>query len=129
MKKRIKINHSKSPLNLFKIRNKEDSSDSEKVIEKIDDHASKLDYLYDENEFVSTKYEPTAKENILLRLMYLEDVDSDFVKSEMRVTDLELQKIVNNLLNEGFVKESSSNEIELTADGIYHITSNDMDLF
>ena len=131
MKRRIRIDRSKSPLNFFKNKTKKkDKSDgSISVIKEIDNQASKLEDLFDEDEFVTTKYEPTPKENMLLKLMYLDDVDSEFVKSKMRVTDKELQFIVGNLLVKGFVKQSSNDEIELTMEGIYHITSNNMDLF
>ena len=131
MAKRICIDRSKSPLNFFKKKQSEKDKNKDKisVIKKIDSRIQKMDDLYNQNEVFSKKYEPNAKENMLLKLMYLEDVDSEFVKSEMRVTDKELQYIVNNLLEQGFVKKSSNNEIELTMEGIYHITSNNMDLF
>ncbi len=131
MEKRIRINHSKSPFDFLKNKKekKDTSLDKISIIEKIDNRVSKSDDLFDETEFITTKYEPSAKENMLLKLMYLEDVDSEYVKEEMRVTDKELQYIVDNLLDKGFVKHSKNDEIELTMEGIYHITSNDMDLF
>ena len=131
MAKRICIDRSKSPLNFFKKKQSEKDKNKDKisVIKKIDSRIQKMEDLYNQNEVFSKKYEPNAKENMLLKLMYLEDVDSEFVKSEMRVTDKELQYIVNNLLEQGFVKKSSNNEIELTMEGIHHITSNNMDLF
>ena len=61
-------------------------------------------------------------------MMYLDDVDSDHVKNTMRISDDQLDNLVNNLIDKGFLKYSSNNEVELTREGIYYITSKELDL-
>lgn len=130
MIKHIKRNPSKSPLNFFKkkSKNKEEKEDTSDIIKKIDNQFLNTN-LFSDDEPVSTKYEPNSRETVLLKMMYLDDVDSDYVKSKMRISDNELEKLVEGLLDLGLVKYSSNNEIELTREGVYYITSNDMDLF
>ncbi len=130
MIKHIKRNPSKSPLNFFKkkSKNKEGKEDKSDIIKKIDNQFLNTN-LFSDDEPVSTRYEPNSRETVLLKMMYLDDVDSDHVKSKMRISDNELEKLVDGLLDLGLVKYSSNNEIELTREGIYYITSNDMDLF
>lgn len=84
--------------------------------------------LFDED-IVTTKFEPTPKQNKLLQLMFLDDIDVDFVKSTMRITDNELKIMIDDLVKNGLLEYSSDDEVELTDEAIYHITSKDLDFF
>jgi len=84
--------------------------------------------LFDED-IVTTKFEPTPRQNKLLQLMFLDDIDVDFVKTTMNITDDELKRMVEDLVKKGLLEYSSDDEVELTDEAIYHITSSNLDLF
>jgi len=131
MKRRIHIDSSKSPFNFLKRKKEEkDKKQSNRHrIKTIDENNLDFDELYTNSNFSPSTYEPTPKMNMLLKMMYLEDVDSEKVKTKMKISDNELYRIVENLIDMGLVQNSSNDEVELTMEGIYYITSNNMDIF
>jgi len=88
-----------------------------------------MDDLFDDEDSVSIKYEPTPMQNRLLKILYLDDVDADYVKKNLKISDSELENLVNQLLEIGLIEYTSDDEVELTNEGIYYIVNRDLDLF
>lgn len=126
--KRIHVNHSRYPLSLIKkkIQNKPEKTTT---IKKINEKIKEMDDLFDEEDFSSLDYELTSKQSRLLKIIYLDDVDAEHVTNNMKISDIELKFIVNDLVKLGLLKYTSNDEIELTDEGIYYITSRNLDLF
>ena len=131
MKRRIHIDSSRSPFNFLKRKkdNKNKNQSNRNNIKTIDEKALDFDELYNDSDFSQSTYEPTPKMNMLLKMMYLEDIDSEKVKTKMKISDNELYRLVENLSEMGLVQHSSNDEVELTMEGIYYITSNNLDIF
>jgi len=130
---KIRINPERSPLNLLKnkfLDKKEKKKHREQIkrVELMDEKIMNVDDFFDDETTLSTKYEPSPKQNRLLKMMYLDDIDVDYVKTKMKVTDEELEFMVDELVELGFLEYSSDDEVELTDEAIYYITSRDLDL-
>lgn len=131
---KIRVNSSKSPLNLLKDRLKKNNIEKKqeersKNIEKINEQIKKMNDLFDDEENVSIKYEPSPMQNRLLKMIYLDDVDADHVKKNLKISNNELENLVNQLVEVGLVEYTSDNEVELTNEGIYYIVNRNLDLF
>jgi hypothetical protein len=131
---KIRINPSKSPFNLLKDKLKKNKikrkhDERTKNIEKINEQIKTMNDLFDEEENVSIKYDPTPLQNRLLKMIYLDDIDSEFVKNEMGISDDVLENLVNQLVKVGLIEYKSDNEVELTNEGIYYIVNRDLILF
>ncbi len=100
-----------------------------KNIEKINEQIKKMNDLFDDEENVSIKYEPSPMQNRLLKMIYLDDVDADHVKKNLKISNNELENLVNQLVEVGLVEYTSDNEVELTNEGIYYIVNRNLDLF
>jgi len=131
--RKIRVNHKRSPLNLLrnKLENKEKKEKNEKQIAGIKNIDEKIENMEDffDGEISSTKYKPSQKQNMLLQMMYLDDIDSDFVRNKMGVSDKELENMVEELIKIGLLEYSSDNEVQLTDEAIYYITSKDLEIF
>jgi len=131
--RKIRVNHNHSPLNFLrnKLKNKEKQEKHENKIlsiEHIDEKIENMEELFDD-ELSSIKYEPNTNQNRLLQMMYLDDIDADFVRNKMGVSDKELENIVDGLVKLGLLEYSSDNEVQLTDEAIYYITSKDLEIF
>ena len=116
-RKRLRIDHSKSPLN--RIRNK-----SVKTEFKQEDLATKLqniEQVIARTQKIIDEFEQDEKRDQLLKMMYQDDVDEDFVKSSMNLPDNELNSLIEDLISRGFLQFVSGDEVELTRDGILYM--------
>ena len=131
--RKIRVNHKRSPLNLLrnKLENKEKKEKHERQIVSIKNIDEKIENVKDfyDDEVSSTNYTPSQKQNMLLQMMYLDDIDSDFVRNKMGVSDKELENMVEELIKIGLLEYSSNNEVQLTDEAIYYITSKDLQIF
>ena len=59
----------------------------------------------------------------LIKIMYSEDVDSDFVTEQLGISFEELQALVDILVKHGLLRYSSEDELELTEKAIRYIES------
>ena len=120
IKKRVNIDKSKSPFSFLKKKNQVNKN-SNFNIKELEESYIKSQELYEENQ-------PTPNENRLLMMIYLDDVDSDYVKTSMNISDKQLEILVNNLIDRGYLRQLDTNEIELTREGIYYITTKELEL-
>ena len=58
-------------------------------------------------------------------MMYSGDIDADHVISTMNISLAELESLVEDLVDIGFLKYNSDDEVELTSEGIGYITDVD----
>jgi helix-turn-helix protein len=54
-------------------------------------------------------------------LMYSDDVDVDFVKTTMNISENELNSFVSELVQNGFLEFVSEDEIKLTKSGLSYV--------
>ena len=78
---------------------------------------------------ISKRYVSEQKRDELLKMMYYDDIDSDYVLNTMKISDDELESMVNELIELGYIRHSSNDEVELTMDGIFHIMNQDPKFF
>ena len=53
----------------------------------------------------------------ILKMMYLDDIDSEFVKNTLKISDNELKSIVDELVELGFLQFISDDEVEISKKG------------
>ena len=68
-------------------------------------------------------YEQYSKKYQLLKLMYDGDIDAKIATDNLGISSKELEDIVSKLLDEGFLKNVSNDELELTEKGIKYAKS------
>lgn len=78
---------------------------------------------------VEMMLQQTKKDDLyyqLLKMMYFDDVDSEYVEKYLGISTDELKDAVDELVFLGFLKNTSDDEVELTEDAIEYITHKDM---
>ena len=86
----------------------------------------------DKNQFsplVQMMLEQTKKDDLyyqLLKMMYLDDVDAEYVENYLGISTDELKTVVDELVFLGFLKHTSDDEVELTEEAIEYVTHQDM---
>jgi len=68
-------------------------------------------------------YEQYSKKYQLLKLMYDGDIDAKIATDNLGISTKELEDLVSKLLDEGFLKNVSNDELELTEKGIKYAKS------
>ena len=123
MAKRIRIDHSKSPLKRIKKKNSEKEFKNEDLELKI----QSLEQVISRTQKIIDEFERDEKQDQLLNLMYQDDVDEDFVKTSMNISENELNLLIQDLISRGFLQFVSGDEIEITRDGILYIKNQGVD--
>ena len=124
VKRRIRVNRSKS--------NKKSNKTKEKKEFKQEDLELKiksLERVMHRTQRVIDEFEREEKQDLLLSMMYKDDVDAEFVKNNMDVSEEELNSLVNDLISRGFLQFVSGDEIELTKDGILYMKNQNSEFF
>lgn len=121
-KRRIRINHSKSPLNLVKIKNMEKDFKSEDLELKIQN----LEQVLSRTQKIIDEFDRDEKTDQLLKMMYSADVDEDFVKTSMNISENELNLLIEGLISRGFLQFVSGDEVELTREGVLYMKNQDL---
>ncbi len=132
MRKRIKLkirrNPTRSPLNLIRKKlNRSNLLPEEKVetdneneafidVDRPMDILQKVQRIIDDDE---TQFQ-------LLKMIYLDDIDTNYVVNNLGISKTELVSIVDNLVEQGYLKFNSDNDAEITQDGIEFIKSRDL---
>ena len=116
-RKRLRIDHSKSPLNL--IRNK--SVKTELKQEDLSMKLQNIEQVITRTQKIIDEFEREEKREQLLKMMYQEDVSKDLVKSSMNISENELNSLVEDLISHGLIQFVSGEEVELTRDGILYM--------
>ena len=122
-RKRIRIDHNRSPLKLMKKRINE--KNEEQKIDKI----KNIEEAITRYEMISKKLNSEQKKDELLKMMYYDDIDANHVISAMNISYGELESLVNELVEMGLIQQLENDEVELTKDGIFYILSQDPDFF
>ena len=124
VKRRIRVNRSKL--------NKKSDKTKEKKEFKQEDLELKiknLERVMHRTQRVIDEFEREEKQDLLLSMMYKDDVDAGFVKNNMDVSEEELNSLVNDLISRGFLQFVSGDEIELTKDGILYMKNQNSEFF
>jgi len=67
------------------------------------------------------------RRNQLLKMMYQDDIDDEFVTTTMDISHDELESLVGELIQLGFLQYCSNDEVELTKDGVFYLINQDPD--
>jgi len=57
----------------------------------------------------------------ILKMMYLDDVESEFVKNTLEISDDELKSIVDELVELGFLQFISEDELKISKKGTIYV--------
>ena len=123
MAKRIRIDHSKSPFKRIKKKKSEKEFKNEDLELKI----QSLEQVISRTKRIIDDFERDEKQDQLLNLMYQDDVDEEFVKTRMNISENELNLLIQDLISRGFLQFVSDDEIEITRDGILYIKNQELD--
>ncbi len=123
MAKRIRINHSKSPLNQIKKKSFEKEFKNEDLEIKLQN----LEHVISKTQRIIDEFERDEQRDDLLKMMYQDDIDEDFVKTSMNISENELNSLIQDLISQGFLQFVSGDEIELTRDGILYMKNQESD--
>ena len=116
-RKRLHIDHSKSPLN--RIRNK--SVKTEFKQEDLSMKLQNIEQVIARTQKIIDEFEQEEKREHLLKMMYQEDVSEDLVKSSMNISENELNSLIEDLISHGLLQFVSGEEVELTRKGILYM--------
>jgi helix-turn-helix protein len=114
--KRLRINHSKSPLSVLKKKTVKKEFKNKDLEMKLKD----MEHVIARTQKIIDEFEKDEKRDKLLKMIYQDDIDEDTVKSTMNISDKELNFLIEELISKGFVQFVSSDDIELTSKGILH---------
>ena len=115
--KRIRINRNKS---FFKPAKNKPAKNEIKQID-FEEKLANLEQILHRTQALIAQDEHDEKLDQLLTLMYSDDVDVDFVKTTMNISENELSSFVSELVQNGFLEFVSEDEIKLTRSGISYI--------
>jgi helix-turn-helix protein len=71
--------------------------------------------------------EHDEKQYQLLKLMYMDDVNSQYVINSLEISEDELNSLVEELVELGFLKFISDDEAEITKEGISYLKWRDLE--
>jgi len=108
------------------MRNKLNEKNEKEVFE---DRIENIEEVIARAEEISSSFASEQKRDELLKLMYYDDVDANHVINAMNISYEELESMVDDLIEMGFIQQASNDEVELTKDGIFYIMSQDSDFF
>lgn len=117
MVKKIRINRNKS---LFKLAKNETAK---KAIKKSDleEKLANLEQILQRTQMLIEQDERDEKRDMLISLMYSHDVNADSVKTTMNISNEELNSLVSELVQMGFLEFVSDDEIGLTKAGVSYV--------
>jgi len=119
-KRVIRRDPTKSPFYSIKSKiNKQEPEIDEQEIRT--DFQRKMDQLFEQASFMMDEEKPKNKHYQLLKMIYSEDIDSDYAISQMRISENELKLLVDELVKFGYLQFSSEDEAEITEEGILYI--------
>ncbi len=121
--KKIRINHNRSLVKLAKDKIVKDEVKQMDFEEKI----ANLEQILQRTQALIAQDEHDEKLDKLLNLMYSDDVDVDFVKTTMNISDDELSSFVKELVDMGFLEFVTNDEIELTKAGVSYVKNQESD--
>ena len=78
---------------------------------------------------VEMMLEQTKKDDLyyqLLKMMYFDDVDAEYVENYLGISTEELITVVDELVFLGFLRHTSDDEVELTEEAIEYVTHQNM---
>jgi len=110
-KKFIRRNPTKSPMKLFRRNTTKKENSAER-----DDFSPLVRLMLEDTKTDDLQYQ-------LLKMMYIDDVDADFVKNYLGITSMDLKNVVDELVFMGLLQYTTDDEVELTKDGIDFVTS------
>ena len=123
--KKIRINRNRSTLKFTKnklAKNKFKQIDLEEKLANLEQILHRTQMLIEQDEH-------DEKRDQLLKMMYSNDVDANFVKTTMKISDDELNSFINELEQMGFLEFVSDDEIKLTKDGIIYVKNQNSTFF
>jgi len=128
---KIRRNPERSPINLVKkklekpplIIEEEEIVEEDPVsfVQRIDELSQKVQTMIDEEEHDEKQYQ-------LLKMIYLDDIDLEFVVNNLGISENELKSLVDELVERGFLQFISDDEAEITEVGINYLKWRDFDL-
>ena len=130
---KIRINPEKSPLKFFRrkfshstliLEEPEIDNQDEKFLD-LDDYTNDLE---DGEDFAPEEQEPTSKQYQLLRMLYLDDTDSEYAINTLGVSRTELESMVSKLVENGYLCYVTKDELELTEEAIVYITNKELNM-
>lgn len=121
-RRKIRVNPDKSPLNLLRKKYLE-KSEKDNFEERIEN----IRQVIARSEMISKNDGSEQRRNQLLKMMYQDDIDHEFVTTTMDISHDELESLVDELVQLGYLHYCSNDEVELTKDGVFHIISQDLD--
>ena len=130
---KIKINPEKSPLKFFrrKINHSTlvlDETETDNQDEKFLDLDEYMNEIEDEEKSTPEEEELTSKQYQLLRMLYLDDTDSESAINNLGISRNELESIVSKLVEQGYLCYVTKDELELTEEAIVYITDKELNL-
>lgn len=124
VKRKIRVNRSKLDKKSNKTKEKKDFKQ-----EDLELKIKNLERVMHRTQKVIDEFEREEKQDRLLSMMYKDDVDAEFVKNSMGVSEEELSSLVNDLVSRGFLQFVSGDEIELTKDGVLYMKNQNSEFF
>ncbi len=124
VKGKIRVNRSKLNKKSNKTKEKKDFKQ-----EDLELKIKNLERVMHRTQKVIDEFEREEKQDRLLSMMYKDDVDAEFVKNSMGVSEEELSSLVNDLVSRGFLQFVSGDEIELTKDGVLYMKNQNSEFF
>lgn len=124
VKGKIRVNRSKLDKKSNKTKEKKDFKQ-----EDLELKIKNLERVMHRTQKVIDEFEREEKQDRLLSMMYKDDVDAEFVKNSMGVSEEELSSLVNDLVSRGFLQFVSGDEIELTKDGVLYMKNQNSEFF
>ena len=120
-KRRIRVNPNRSPLKIFKGKIKDDNTMqiAEDKNEDLSNFSPLVQMMLEQEKTDDLQYQ-------LLKMMYLDDIDSEHVENYLGISSNELKTVVEELVFMGLLQYTSDDEVELTEDGIVYVTYQDL---
>ena len=88
-----------------------------------------IEEMIERAEAISNRIDLEQRRDELLLMMYHDDIDANHVLDVLNINYEELESIANELIKMGYIRQLPNEEFELTKDGIFHILSQDPDIF
>ena len=114
------MNPDRSPLNIIRNRRhqKNEGDAVDKSIENIRNVIAR-------SEMISRNPVSENRRSQLLKMMYQDDIDHELVTTTMGISHDELESLVDELIQLGFLQYCSNDEVELTKDGVFYLINQD----
>ena len=101
----------------------EEEAEKENLEEKPISFVQRINQLSQQVQMLVDEEEHNEKQYQLLKMMYMDDVDSIHAVNTLGISENELNSLVEELVELGFLRYTSDDEVELTRKGIKQIKS------